>query len=102
MKHLKKYNESINYNYLYTIGNTINYDKFLIKNILYKSKGGTVWKNYESVLDFYKNSVTEIDGKIVESSIYLVKGDWSKDVTNKYNNMGELIRNCKIIKKLIN
>jgi hypothetical protein len=85
---------------IYTIGNCKNYDKHLTDNNLSKSKGGTVWKNFSDVLDYFKNCKVYIDDKEVESAIYVVDADWEEDVIKKSNNKGELNKSCKIVKKI--
>lgn len=85
---------------IYTIGNCENYDKNLKKDILFKAKGGTVWKNFSDVLDYYNNSKVYIDDKEVESAIYIVDANWYEDVDNINNNRGELNKSCKIVKKI--
>lgn len=85
---------------IYTIGNCENYDKHLTDNNLMKAKGGTVWKNFSDVLDYFNNSKVYIDDKEVEAAIYIVDGDWNKDVDNISNNRGELNKPCKIVRKL--
>lgn len=85
---------------IYTIGNCENYDKNLEKDILYKAKGGTVWKKFSDVLDYFNNSKVYIGEKEVDAAIYIVDGNWLTDVDNIINNKGELNKPCKIIKKL--
>ena len=85
---------------IYTVGNCENYDKNLEKDILYKAKGGTVWKNFSDVLDYYNKSKVYIDDKEVEAAIYIVDADWKEDVTNIIDSKGELNKSCKIVKKL--
>jgi len=85
---------------IYTIGNCENYDKSLEKDILYKAKGGTVWKNFSDVLDYYNKSKVYIDDKEVEAAIYIVNADWKEDVININDNKGELNKSCKIVRKL--
>lgn len=98
----KEYNKKVKEykGYVYTIGNTKGYDPKLEKGILYKSVGGSVWKRYSDVLEYYKNSKVQVDGKDVDSSIYVVEADWDKDVNLIPGQIyGELNKNCKIIKK---
>jgi hypothetical protein len=85
---------------IYTIGNCKNYDRHLTDNNLSKAKGGTVWKKFSDVLEYFKTCKVYIDDQEVESAIYIVDGDWDKDVERKKNNQGELNKPCKIIKKL--
>ena len=85
---------------IYTIGNCENYDKNLKKDILFKAKGGTVWKKFSDTLNYFSTSKVFIDNKEVEAAIYIVDGDWNKDVDNINNDRGELNKPCKIIKKL--
>lgn len=84
---------------IYTIGNCENYDKHLKDNNLAKAKGGTVWKKFSDVLDYYKTCKVYIEDKEVESAIYVVDADWDLDVINKDNTKGELNKSCKIIEK---
>ena len=86
---------------IYTIGNCENYDKNLKIDILYKAKGGTVWKKFSDVLDYYNKSKVYIDDKEVEAAIYIVDADWKEDVIISIDdNKGELNKSCKIVKKL--
>lgn len=88
---------------VYTIGNVENYDKYLIQDNLYKSKGGTVWTNLSSVIDYYNNSKVYIEDKEVESAIYIVKCNINSDIDfdPNYKNRGTLNKPCKIVKKTI-
>ncbi len=85
---------------IYTIGNCENYDKYLKKNNLMKAKGGTVWRKFSDVLEYFKTCKVYIDNKEVEAAIYVVDGDWGKDVTNKNGNRGDLNKACAIIRKI--
>lgn len=86
---------------LYTIGNCENYDKGLLENNLVKGVGGSVWKDLKSIIEYYSlNKTCFLNNKEVQSSIYIVDGDWNVDVNIKSNSYGVLIHPCKIISKL--
>lgn len=84
---------------LYTIGSSETYDRNLKKNTLSKSKGGTVWNDLNSVLEYHSNCIVTIDNIAVHSSIYVVDGNWNSDVIIESRNRGSLNKPCKIIKK---
>lgn len=86
---------------LYTIGNTENYDKLLVLDNLYKSIGGSVWKNLSSVIRYFQNSKVYIGDLVVEGGIYLVDGDWNIDVMPIDNFQGNLNKSCKILKRIV-
>lgn len=86
---------------LYTIGNTENYDKLLVLDNLYKSIGGSVWKNLSSVIKYFQNSKVYIGDLVVEGGIYLVDGDWNIDVMPIDNFQGNLNKSCKILKRIV-
>ena len=87
-------------NIVYTIGSSLDYDPKLEKGILYKSVGGTVWKNFEDVMDYWKNSEVRVGDNVVNSNIYEVEADWERDVTKVLGkDYGKLNVKSKIIKK---
>lgn len=90
---------------LYTIGNCKDYDYYLKKNKLYKSIGGSMWKDLNDILLYWYS----IDGKILVNGetekepcgIYEMKdGKWETDVDKEDDKYGLSNKILKITGKV--
>ena len=85
--------------YLYTIGATFTYDQPHVT----KAKGGSVWRNIKAVREHLKaiHGHVQINQKNVPAAIYLLSGDWDKDVIPESNTYGYLKNPCPVKGKII-
>lgn len=89
---------------MYTIGQEILYDSLLCQNNLVKSKGGHVWKDFDSVQNYFYeiNGMVEVDGKKTKAAIYECCLKYIPNVTVDGKIFGRLLMDAKIFRKIDN